>query len=51
MGWATQAPGTGLVIGSGKALVTAIAYSLYLSGYWTPDCRVARVGWLPGNHS
>lgn len=53
VGWAIQAtpPGTaGLVLGNGKALVTATTYRLYLSGRWTPYCRVIRVYWLPGDH-
>ena len=53
VGWAIQAtpPGiSGLVLGNGKALVTVTAYRLYLSGRWTPYCRVMRVYWLPGDH-
>ena len=53
VGWAIQAtpPGTsGLVLGNGKALMTATTYRLYLSGGWTPYCRVLRVYWLPGDH-
>jgi hypothetical protein len=53
VGWAIQAtpPGTsGLVLGNGKALMTATIYRLYLSGGWTPHCRVMRVYWLPGDH-
>lgn len=53
VGWAIQAtpPGaSGLVLGNGKALVTATTYRLYLSGRWTPYCRVMRVYWLPGSH-
>lgn len=53
VGWAIQAtpPGTsGLVLGNGKALVNATTYRLYLSGRWTPYCRVTRVYWLPGDH-
>lgn len=53
VGWAIQAtpPGTsGLLLGNGKALVTATTYRLYLSGRWTPHCRVMRVYWLPGEH-
>ncbi len=53
VGWAIQAtpPGpSGLVLGNGKALVTATTYRLYLSGRWTPYCRVMRVYWLPGDH-
>lgn len=54
VGWATQATpagNSGLVIGNGRAILTATTYSLYLYGQWTPDCRVARVYWLPGDHS
>ena len=53
VGWAIQATpaGTsGLVLGNGKTLVNATAYRLYLSGRWTPYCRVVRVYWLPGDH-
>ncbi len=52
VGWAIQAtpPGnSGLVLGNGKALVTATTYRLYLVGRWTPYCRVMRVYWLPGD--
>ncbi len=54
VGWATQATpqgNAGMVIGNGKAELTVTAYSIYLSGRWAPDCRVARVYWLPGDHS
>ncbi len=53
VGWAIQATpaGTsGLVLGDGKALVTVTTSRLYLSGRWTPYCRVMRVYWLPGDH-
>ncbi len=53
VGWAIQATpaGTsGLVLGNGKALVTVTTSRLYLSGRWTPFCRVMRVYWLPGDH-
>ncbi len=53
VGWAIQATpqGTsGLVLGNGNALANATTYSLYLSGRWTPYCRVMRVYWLPGDH-
>lgn len=52
-GWAIQAtpPGpAGQVLGNGKSLVTATTYRIYLSGRWTPDCRVMRVYWVPGAH-
>jgi hypothetical protein len=54
VGWAPQATPagkSGLVIGNGKTLLTATAYSLYLYGRWAPACRVVRVYWLPGDHS
>jgi hypothetical protein len=54
VGWATQATPQGhaaMVTGNGTAELTAVAYSIYLSGQWAPDCRVERVYWLPGDHS
>ena len=39
------------VIGNGTTELTAVAYNIYLSGRWAPDCRVLRVYWLPGDHS
>lgn len=54
VGWASQATPQGtaaMVIGNGKAELTAVAYGIYLSGRWGPDCRVVRVYWLPGKHS
>jgi hypothetical protein len=53
VGWATQAipqGNAGMVIGNGRAVLTATAYDIYLSGRWAPDCRVVRVYWLPGSH-
>jgi len=53
VGWVIQAvpPGaSGLVMGNGRAVLTATAYGLYLSGHWTPDCRIVRVYWVPGDH-
>ena len=53
VGWAAQAApqgSRGVVIGNGKAELTASEYRIYLSGRWAPDCRVVRVYWLPGNH-
>lgn len=54
VGWATQATPQGeatMVVGNGKTELTAVAYNLYLSGRWAPDCQVLRVYWLPGDHS
>jgi hypothetical protein len=53
VGWAAQVTPQGsaaMVIGNGKAELTATEYSIYLSGRWAPDCRVVRVYWLPGKH-
>jgi hypothetical protein len=50
VGWATQAPpqdDAAMVIGNGKRELTAVAYSIYLSGRWAPDCQVLRIYWLP----
>ncbi len=54
VGWAfqvTPAGNSGLVLGNGNALLNATTYRLYLSGHWTPDCRVMRVYWLPGSQT
>jgi hypothetical protein len=54
VGSATQATPqgkAGMVIGNGKADLTATAYRIYLFGRWAPDCQVVRIYWLPGNHS
>jgi hypothetical protein len=54
VGWASGAipPGSAaLVTGNGTAELTVIAYRIYLSGRWAPDCKVERVYWLPGDHS
>jgi hypothetical protein len=54
VGWASEAIPQGkaaMVIGNGKTELTAIAYSIYLTGQWAPRCRVQRVYWLPGEHS
>jgi hypothetical protein len=54
VGWAIQATPQGnapMVIGNGKAELTAAAYSIYLYGQWALDCRVVRAYWLPGDHS
>jgi len=54
VGWATQAIPQGnavMVTGNGAAGLTAIAYSIYLSGRWAAHCRVQRIYWLPGDHS
>ncbi len=50
VGWATQVPpqdDAAMVIGNGKRELTAVAYSIYLSGRWAPDCQVLRIYWLP----
>jgi len=39
------------VIGNGTTGLTAITYSIDLTGRWAPHCRVQRVYWLPGEHS
>lgn len=54
VGWASQAKPPAdatTVIGNGTTELTAVAYNIYLSGRWAPDCRVLRVYWLPGDHS
>jgi hypothetical protein len=54
VGLATQATPqgeAGMVIGNGKAELTATSYRIYLFGRWAPDCQVVRIYWLPGNHS
>jgi hypothetical protein len=54
VGWGSEAIPQGkaaMVIGNGKTELTAIAYSIYLTGQWAPRCRVQRVYWLPGEHS
>lgn len=53
VGWATGAIPQGnaaMVTGNGTAELTAIAFSIYLSGRWVPHCHVERVYWLPGDH-
>lgn len=50
VGWATQAApqdDAAMVVGNGKRALTAVAYSIYLSGRWAPDCQVLRIYWLP----
>jgi hypothetical protein len=50
VGWATQATPQGdavMVMGNGKRALTTVAYSIYLSGRWAPDCHVLRIYWLP----
>lgn len=54
VGWASQAKPQAdatMVIGNGTTELTAVSYSVYLSGRWAPDCQVLRVYWLPGDHS
>jgi len=54
VGWASQAKPPAdatTVMGNGMTELTAVAYNIYLSGRWAPDCRVLRVYWLPGDHS
>jgi hypothetical protein len=54
VGWATQAAPhreATMVMGNGKTELTAVAYNIYLSGRWAPDCQVLRLYWLPGDHS
>jgi hypothetical protein len=54
VGWASQATPQAdatMVIGNGITELTAVAYNIYLSGRWAPDCQVLRVYWLPGDHS
>jgi hypothetical protein len=54
VGWASQAEpqaDAAMVIGNGTTELTAVAYNIYLSGRWAPDCQVLRVYWLPGDHS
>jgi hypothetical protein len=54
VGWASEAipqADATMVVGNGTTGLTAVAYNIYLSGRWAPDCRVLRVYWLPGDHS
>lgn len=50
VGWAAQVPpqdDAAMVIGNGTRELTAVAYGIYLSGRWAPDCQVLRIYWLP----